>query len=154
MSACSRTMARSTTWSMVVGAAAGPLEPRAGAGAWRSAAAHLLELGSATAAATAGVVSDDEAGAVVCCAIALNAISREAVIIHFQVRMTQILSASCSSVRQLENDMHDRGRVDRLIVVLGRLESHLVGSRDRSFVQAVTQTPHHAIHVQLPISPE
>jgi hypothetical protein len=37
-------------------------------------------------------VSDDEAGAVVCCAIALNAISREAVIIHFQVRMTQILS--------------------------------------------------------------
>jgi hypothetical protein len=33
-------------------------------------------------------VSGDEAGAVVCCPIALSVISREAVIIHFQVRMT------------------------------------------------------------------
>jgi hypothetical protein len=35
---------------------------------------------------------DVGSGAVVCCAVALNAASREAVIIHFQVRMTQILS--------------------------------------------------------------
>ena len=44
-------------------------------------------------------VSGDEAGAVVCCPIALSVISREAVIIHFQVRMTQILSVP-DSVRQ------------------------------------------------------
>jgi hypothetical protein len=35
---------------------------------------------------------DDEAGVIVCCAVALSPISREAVIIHFQVRITQILS--------------------------------------------------------------
>ena len=96
---------------------------------------------------------EGDAGAVVCCAIALNPSSREAVSIHFQVRMTQFLSAR-ASVRQLENHMHDRRRIDRLIVVLGRLETHLVGSRDRGFVQAVTHAPHHAIHVQLPVCPE
>ena len=88
--------------------------------------------------------SDDGAGAVVCCAIALNAISREAVIIHFQVRMTNPLSCL---VRQLENDVYNRSRVYRLIEMLGRLESHLVGRRDRSLVQAMTQTADHAIHV-------
>ena len=96
--------------------------------------------------------ADDEAGAVVCCAIALNPISKEAVIIHFQVRMTQILSLVL--VRQLEDDMHDRRRIYWLVVVLGRFESHPVGGRDRGLVQAVTQAPHYAIHVQLSVGPE
>jgi hypothetical protein len=47
--------------------------------------------------ATGVVVSGDEAGAAVSCAVALNATSREAAIIHLQVRMTQILSIFLST---------------------------------------------------------
>jgi hypothetical protein len=153
MSACSRKMARSTTWSMVVGAAAG-----LGAGMM---AAGCGALCGAADSAGAGFndccadgigASDDGTGAVVCWAIALNAISREAVIIHFEVRITQILSLVL--VRQLENDMHNRRRIYRLIEMLGRFESHLVGGRDRSLVQSMTQAPHHAIHMQLPVRRE
>ena len=141
-------MARSTTWSMVVGAAAAAAAGGAGVLAW---AAERSAMQPDSAAPEA---SDDEgdAGAVVCCAIALNPISREAVSIHFQVRMTK--SSLSRLVRQLENHMHNRRRIDRLIVMLGRLESHLAGSRDRGLVQAVTHSPHNAIHVQLPVCSE
>ena len=90
MSACSRTMARSTTWSMVVGAGGAGVPPRA---AERSAAGGRLAGAELDAAAPTAWALRMRAGAVVCCAIALNPISREAVIIHFQVRITQILSA-------------------------------------------------------------
>src|SRR5271165_7639900 len=74
-------------------------------GAGRTAAGCGALCGAATTGASAGAgfgdgcadgigASDDEAGAFVCCAIALNAISRQAVIIHFQVRMTQFLSGA------------------------------------------------------------
>ena len=82
-------MARSTTWSMVVGAgpaaAAGP-----GVAVFCGAAAGLCAGDDCGAGGVA--LGEDEDGAVVCCAIALNGISREAVSIHFQVRMTRILS--------------------------------------------------------------
>ena len=38
--------------------------------------------------------------------------------------------------------------------MLGRFESHLVGSRDGGLVEAVTHSPHYAIHVQLPVRSE
>src|ERR1700680_294327 len=108
------------------------------------------------------VVSGDEAGAVVCCPMALHVTTREAVIIHFKVRMTQILSVLLSaparyptqyrsSVRQLENHMYGRRRIYGLIVVLGRLETHFICRFDRRFVQAMTHASPHAIHVQLTV---
>jgi len=107
------------------------------------------------AGAGLAVVSGDED---VCCPIALNVTSRKAVNIDFQMRITQILSVllntwSCS-VRQLENHMHGCGGIYRLIVVLCRLKAHFVGGGDRRFVQTVTQAPHHAIHMQLPVCSE
>jgi len=102
--------------------------------------------------AGAVLAGEGDAGAVVCCAIVLNPSSREAVSVHFQVRMTK--SSLSRLIRQLENHMHNRSRIDRLIVMLGRLEPDLVGSRDRSLVQAVTHSPHNAIHVQLPVCSE
>jgi hypothetical protein len=68
---------------MVVGGVAGLGGAGAGATTWDG-----LDVGCADGIGA----SDDEAGAV-CCAIALNPISREAVSIHFQVRITKILSA-------------------------------------------------------------
>jgi hypothetical protein len=132
---------------MVVGAGAGlgAGVTAAGGGAFcRGAAGVPAGEGFDDGGADGICASDDGAGAVVCCAIALNAISKEAVIIHFQVRMTNPLSCL---VRQLENDVYNRSRVYRLIEMLGRLESHLIGRRDRSLVQAMTQAANHAIHV-------
>src|SRR5689334_3680135 len=102
--------------------------------------------------ATAGVVSGDESGAAVCCPIAAKAASKEAVIIHFQLRITK--SSLCGSVRQLENHMYGRRGIYGLIVVLGRLKTHLVGRVDRRFVQAMTHATHHPIHVQLTVGPK
>lgn len=132
----------------------------------------MLVAGGALCGAAAGgwlfVMSDDEAGADVCCAIALNETNTEAVIIHFQLRITEILSVLTSSifdlllfalnqtsastppaslVGQLENHMYGRRRVDGLIVVLRGLKTHLICGFDGGFVQAMTHAPHHAIHV-------
>jgi hypothetical protein len=99
-----------------------------------------------------GDASGDGTGAVVCCPFAVKATSKEAVIIHFQVRMTK--SSLCGSVRQLENHMYGRRGIYGLIVVLGRLKTHLICRFDRRFVQAMTHATHHAIHVQLTIGPK
>src|ERR1700737_2806766 len=82
---------------MVVGAVAGlgAAVTAAGCGAFCSGAAGAPAGDGFDDGCADGIgASDDEAGAVVCCAIALNAISREAVMIHFQVRMAQILSGA------------------------------------------------------------
>ena len=91
----------------------------------------------------------------VCCAIALNAEQQGSGEHPFPSTHDSILSLLLRRlVRQLENHMYNRSRIDRLIVVLGRLEPDLVGSLDRGFVQAVTHAPHNAIHVQLPVCPK
>lgn len=107
------------------------------------------------------VVSGDEDGCVVCCAIALNVISKEAVGIHFQVRITEILSVLLlyalgppSSVGQLENHMYGGGGIYGLIVVLRRLKAHLICGFNGSFVQAVSHSAYDAIHVQLSVGPK
>jgi hypothetical protein len=92
--------------------------------------------------------------------MALSEINREAVNIHFQVRMTLVLSEAirikfCKiSIRQLENHMYDRGRIDRRAYALCRLESHLASCLDGCLVQPVTQTAHYAIHMHLPVRAE
>jgi len=76
---------------MVVGA--GPAEA-VGPGVAVIAAGCAVFCGTAAEVCAGGIaLGEDEAGAVVCCAIALNGISRDAVSIHFQVHMTKILSA-------------------------------------------------------------
>ena len=50
--------------------------------------------------------------------------------------------------------MHDCCRIDRRAVTQGRFETQLVAGSNRSFIQPVTQTPHDAIHVQLPVRAE
>src|ERR1700687_4523516 len=82
---------------MVVGAVAGlgAAVTAAGCGAFCSGAAGAPAGDGFDDGCAGGIGASDVeagAGAVVCCAITLNAISREAVIIHFQVRMAQILS--------------------------------------------------------------
>jgi len=89
--------------------------------------------------------------------MALSEINREAVNIHFQVRMTLFLSEAirikfCKiSIRQLENHMYDRGRINRRTNPLRRLESHLTGGGDGCFIQPVPQAAHYAIHMHLPV---
>jgi cyanophycinase-like exopeptidase len=103
---------------MVVGAAAAGI----GAGG-----AGVLVVGCGVFCNAAGFdcaggisAGEGDAGAVVCCAIVLNPSSREAVSVHFQVRMTK--SSLSRLIRQLENHMHNRRRIDRLVIMLGRLE--------------------------------
>jgi len=61
----------------------------AGCGAlWGAAAGDCADAGLVV------VSADEEAGGVVSCPIALSVTSREAAIIHFQVRMTQFLSVT------------------------------------------------------------
>ncbi len=129
MSACSRTMARSTTWSMVVGGAVGAV---AGAGRGCRLRCVLQRSGARRCSRLlCHRAEPDQQGSG-----------------DHPFPSTHNENPLCSClVRQLEHDMYDRGRVYRLIKMLGRFESHLVGSRDRGFVQAVTQTAHHAIHV-------
>jgi hypothetical protein len=97
----------------------------------------------AAAGASAGGGEDCPA---VCWAAALSVTSKNAVTIPFQVRITLFLSYF--SIRQLENHMHDRRGIHGLTVAQRSLETHLVGSGDRSLIEAVTHAAHHAIHVQ------
>src|SRR5229473_621633 len=60
------------------------------------AAAVLARCAICEAADCGTAVWDDDDCPTGCCAAALSVISREAVTIHFVVRMTQILSCSCS----------------------------------------------------------
>src|SRR5438445_7397244 len=145
MRACSRMMARSTTCSMVLGA----IEDCAAACGWVATAA--AELGANWAcSSTAGGCSAISCGdCAVCWAAALSEVSRKAAAIHFVVRIA--LSLSGNSVSQLENHVHDCGRIYRRAIAQCRFEFHFVGGGYGSFIQAVTHAAHHAIDVQLSV---
>ena len=57
-------------------------------------------------------------------------------------------------IRNLKQHMHYRSRIDRLPHAQRRLETHLVGGRDGSFIQSVTQSPDYAIDMQSSIGAE
>jgi hypothetical protein len=58
------------------------------------------------------------------------------------------------SVRQLKQHVYDRSGIYGLSHAQRGLEPHLVGGPDGGFIQAVSQTANHAIHMQRPIGGE
>src|SRR5215470_12206568 len=51
-------------------------------------------------------------------------------------------------IRQLEHHVYDRGGIHRLAVTQSWFETDLVGCRNRGFIQAVSQSADHSIHMQ------
>src|SRR5438034_1137258 len=100
----------------------------------------------------AGVVDDDD-GSAVCCATALSVISREAVTIDFQVRITLVLSfflsqvLKPSSISQLKNHMYDSGGIYGRTISQSGFEANLAGGHRGGFIQAVAHATHDSIYV-------
>ena len=88
-----------------------------------------------------------------CCPDAPAVISSTALMVDFQVLMMFTLSSreQSLSIRKLKNDVYDRGRIRGRAIARRWFELNFVGRCDGGFVQAVTEAPHHAIYVQLPI---
>ncbi len=59
-----------------------------------------------------------------------------------------------SSLRDLKDHVHHGRGIHYLAVAQSRLESHLIGGCNSSFVQPMPQTAHNAIHVQSSVCPE
>ena|SRR2546423_13394749 len=100
----------------------------------------------------AGVVDADD-GPGVCCATALSVISRQAVTVNFEVRITLVLSfflsqiLKPSSISQLKNHVYDCRGIYRRTISQSGFEANLASGHRGGFIQAVAHSTHHPIHV-------